>query len=105
MDEINACVNTFLSGIVYLTLILMEETVTWDYIVCYSRDLVRAHRMVAKIKAGSLWINTFNVNPPDVPFGGYKMSGIGRECGEAALDYYTQVKSVYVEAGDVESPF
>ena len=41
----------------------------------------------------------------EVPFGGYKMSGVGRELSENAIDYYTQIKSVYVEMGDVESPF
>ena len=45
------------------------------------------------------------MTPVEVPFGGYKMSGVGRELGEDTIDYYTQVKSVYVEMGDVDSPF
>lgn len=71
----------------------------------YFRDLTRAHRVIAQLQAGSCWINNYNLNPVEVPFGGYKMSGVGRELGEDAIDYYTQVKSVYVEMGDVESPF
>ena len=78
---------------------------TWLTVSFPTRDLNRAHRVVAKIKAGSLWINNFNVTPAEVPFGGYKLSGFGRECGEVALNDYTQIKAVYVEAGDVESPF
>lgn len=71
----------------------------------FTRDLTRAHRVIAQLQAGSCWINNYNLNPVEVPFGGYKMSGVGRELGEDTIDYYTQVKSVYVEMGDVESPF
>ena len=69
------------------------------------RDLTRAHRVIANLQAGSCWINSYNITPVEVPFGGYKMSGVGRELGEDSIDYYTQVKSVYVEMGDVGSPF
>ena len=69
------------------------------------RDLTRAHRVIANLQAGSCWINNYNLTPAEVPFGGYKMSGVGRELGEDSIDYYTQVKSVYVEMGDVVSPF
>lgn len=61
--------------------------------------------MIAKMQAGSLYVNNYNVYPVGVPFGGYKKSGIGRENGPEAIDYYTQVKSVYVEMNDVEAPF
>ncbi|CAH3041066.1 unnamed protein product [Porites lobata] len=71
----------------------------------FTRDLARAHRVISKLQAGSCWINNYNMTPVEVPFGGYKMSGVGRELGEDTIDYYTQVKSVYVEMGDVESPF
>lgn len=71
----------------------------------FTRDLCRAHRVIAKMQAGSLYVNNYNVYPVGVPFGGYKKSGIGRENGPEALDYYTQVKSVYVEMNDVEAPF
>ncbi len=71
----------------------------------YFRDLSRAHRVIAGIKAGSCYVNCYNLVPPEIPFGGYKKSGFGRESGIEALNYYTQVKSVYVETGDLWSPF
>ena len=71
----------------------------------FTRDIQRAHRVIAALEAGTCWINTYNLTPIAVPFGGYKRSGIGRENGHAALDHYSQWKSVYVEMGDVESPY
>lgn len=71
----------------------------------FTRDLPRAHRVIADIKAGSCWINHYNLAPAELPFGGFKQSGIGRENSLAALDHYSQIKSVYVETGDVESPY
>jgi betaine-aldehyde dehydrogenase len=71
----------------------------------FTRDLPRAHRVIADLKAGSCWINHYNLAPAEIPFGGYKQSGVGRENSLAALDHYSQLKSVYVEMGDVESPF
>ncbi|XP_045168036.2 4-trimethylaminobutyraldehyde dehydrogenase-like isoform X1 [Mercenaria mercenaria] len=71
----------------------------------FTRDLCRAHRVIAQMQAGSLYVNNYNVYPVGVPFGGYKKSGIGRENGPEAIDYYSQVKSVYVEMNDVEAPF
>ncbi|MFQ5774908.1 MAG: betaine-aldehyde dehydrogenase [Kiloniellaceae bacterium] len=71
----------------------------------FTRDLARAHRVIARIEAGTCWINTYNVTPIEMPFGGYKHSGIGRENGLAAIEHYTQVKSVYVELGDVDAPY
>ncbi|XP_060085828.1 4-trimethylaminobutyraldehyde dehydrogenase-like [Ylistrum balloti] len=71
----------------------------------FTNNLQRAHRVASSLEAGSLYINNYNVYPAGVPFGGYKKSGIGRENGPEALDYYTQIKSVYVEMGSVEAPF
>jgi betaine-aldehyde dehydrogenase len=71
----------------------------------FTRDLARAHRVVAALEAGTCWINAYNVTPVEMPFGGYKQSGLGRENGHAAIEHYTQVKSVYVGLGDVESPY
>uniref|UniRef100_V9KLR3 4-trimethylaminobutyraldehyde dehydrogenase n=1 Tax=Callorhinchus milii TaxID=7868 RepID=V9KLR3_CALMI len=68
----------------------------------FTRDLARAHRIAAALEAGICFINNYNVNPIEIPFGGYKMSGFGRENGTAALEYYSQLKSVYVEMGDLE---
>ena len=52
-----------------------------------------------------MWVNTYNLTPIEVPFGGAKQSGIGRENGLAALEHYTQRKTVYVETGDVDAPY
>lgn len=71
----------------------------------FTRDLARAHRMAAGIQAGTVWINTYNLTPVEMPFGGIKKSGIGRENGLAALHHYTQEKAVYVEMGGVAAPF
>jgi len=71
----------------------------------FTNDLTRAHRMVAALEAGTVWINTYNLTPVESPFGGNKMSGVGRENARAALDHHTQTKSVYVCMGDVEAPF
>ncbi len=71
----------------------------------FTRDLTRGHRVVAKLEAGTCWINTYNVTPIAMPFGGVKQSGIGRENGRAAIEHYTQVKSVYVAMNGVDSPY
>ena len=71
----------------------------------FTRDLSRAHRVVAELQAGTCWINNYNLTPVELPFGGMKNSGIGRENALAALDHYSQIKSVYVETGDVASPY
>ncbi len=68
----------------------------------FSRDLSRVHRVVSKLEAGSCWVNTFNVTPAQVPFGGFKASGVGRENGTAALEFYSQTKTVYVEVNDID---
>jgi aldehyde dehydrogenase family 9 protein A1 len=71
----------------------------------FTNNLAKAHRVVAQLQAGFIWINNYNVQPVEIPFGGYKMSGFGRELGAAAIDSYTQLKSVYVELGDVDTAF
>jgi len=68
----------------------------------FTQDIQRAHRVVDKLEAGTTWINTFNLSPAELPFGGYKMSGIGRENGLAAIEHYTQYKTIYVEMNDVD---
>ncbi len=71
----------------------------------FTNDLTRAHRVIGRLEAGTCWINHYNVTPIELPFGGYKRSGLGRENGRAAIEHYTQLKSVYVAMGDVESPY
>jgi 5-carboxymethyl-2-hydroxymuconate semialdehyde dehydrogenase len=62
----------------------------------WTRDVSRAHRVARAIRAGTVWVNCYNVFDPASPFGGYKESGYGRELGRYALDLYTQVKSVWL---------
>jgi acyl-CoA reductase-like NAD-dependent aldehyde dehydrogenase len=62
----------------------------------FTRDIAKAHRVAAALRAGTIWVNTWNVFDPASPFGGYKMSGFGRELGMHALELYTQTKSVWV---------
>ena len=71
----------------------------------FTQNLPRAHRVVAQIQAGTCWINNYNLAPIEIPFGGMKESGLGRENSFTTLEHYTQLKTVYVEMGDVESPY
>jgi acyl-CoA reductase-like NAD-dependent aldehyde dehydrogenase len=66
----------------------------------WTRDITRAHRFARAVKAGVVWINTYNMMNAASPFGGYKQSGYGREMGRHALELYTQVKSVWVDLSD-----
>lgn len=63
----------------------------------FTRDIKKAHYIAKHLKAGTVWINTYNIYDPASPFGGYKQSGFGRELGMHALESYTQVKSVWVD--------
>ncbi len=71
----------------------------------FTRDLARAHRVIARLQAGTCWINTYNLTPVEAPFGGVKASGVGRENSKEAIQHYSEVRSVYVATGDVEAPF
>ena len=71
----------------------------------FTNDLTRAHRVIAQLEAGTCWINHYNITPVELPFGGVKMSGLGRENGRAALEHYPQLKSVYVAMADIEAPY
>jgi betaine-aldehyde dehydrogenase len=71
----------------------------------FTADLQRGHRMAAGFEAGTCFINAYNLTPVEVPFGGMKRSGIGRENGQAAIAHYSQLKSVYVGMARAEAPF
>ncbi len=71
----------------------------------FTRDLTRAHRVAAAFEAGTCYINTYNLAPVEMPFGGSKLSGVGRENSKAAIEHYSQLKSVYVAMGPVDAPF
>jgi betaine-aldehyde dehydrogenase len=70
-----------------------------------TRDLNRAHRVIHKLEAGICWINTWGESPAEMPVGGYKQSGVGRENGLVTLGHYTRIKSVQVELGGYSSVF
>ncbi len=65
----------------------------------WTRDIAKAHRLSNGLRAGTVWVNCYDVFDAAAPFGGFKMSGIGRELGEYALQLYTEVKTVYVNLG------
>jgi (Z)-2-((N-methylformamido)methylene)-5-hydroxybutyrolactone dehydrogenase len=72
----------------------------------WTRDVQRAHRVAHALRTGTVWINTYRVLAPGVPFGGFKMSGVGRENGIDAIHDYTETKSVWVElSGATRDPF
>jgi acyl-CoA reductase-like NAD-dependent aldehyde dehydrogenase len=72
----------------------------------WTKDVHRAHRVAAKVRAGTVWINAYRVVSPSVPFGGFGASGLGRENGAEALSEYTENKSVWVElTGGTRDPF
>src|SRR3546814_1002340 len=71
----------------------------------FTRDLARGHRVVGRLEAGTCWINTYNVTPIAMPFGGVKPSGIGRENGQRSEEHTSELQSVYVAMNDVDSPY
>jgi aldehyde dehydrogenase (NAD+) len=78
---------------------VLQEANNSDYGLAagiWTKDLQNAHKTASALKAGTVWINCYNVFDAASPFGGYKQSGYGREMGKQALDLYTQTKSVWV---------
>jgi len=71
----------------------------------FTLNLPRAHRMVKALEAGTCYINTYNDAPVEAPFGGTKLSGVGRENSKAAINHYSQLKSVYVRMSELEAPY
>jgi betaine-aldehyde dehydrogenase len=70
-----------------------------------TRDLNRAHRVIHQLEAGICWINAWGESAAEMPVGGYKQSGVGRENGISSLNNYTRIKSVQVELGEYTSVF
>ena len=70
-----------------------------------TQDLNRAHRVIHQLQAGICWINTWGESAPEMPVGGYKQSGVGRENGQVTLQQYTRIKSIQVELGGYSSVF
>jgi aldehyde dehydrogenase (NAD+) len=72
----------------------------------WTKDVHRAHRVAARLRAGTVWVNAYRVLAPNMPFGGFKLSGIGRENGSDAVNEYLEEKSVFVElTGGTRDPF
>ncbi|HLS18631.1 MAG TPA: betaine-aldehyde dehydrogenase, partial [Paracoccaceae bacterium] len=71
----------------------------------FTNDLTRAHRVVKGFEAGTCYINTYNLAPAEAPFGGSKLSGVGRENSKAAIQHYSEMKTVYVSMNDIEAPY
>jgi (Z)-2-((N-methylformamido)methylene)-5-hydroxybutyrolactone dehydrogenase len=72
----------------------------------WTKDLQKAHRVAHALRAGTIWVNSYRTLSFNTPFGGYKMSGLGRENGLESLKEYTEVKSVWVELpGQTRDPF
>jgi aldehyde dehydrogenase (NAD+) len=72
----------------------------------WTKDVHRAHRVAARLRAGTVWINAYRVVAPSVPFGGFGASGVGRENGVESVHEYTETKSVWVElSGGTRDPF
>jgi len=71
----------------------------------FTQDLTRAHRVVKAFEAGTCYINHYNAAPVEMPFGGSKLSGVGRENSKGAIENYSEMKAVYVGMGDVDAPF
>jgi betaine-aldehyde dehydrogenase len=71
----------------------------------FTQDINRAHRVIHQMKAGICWINSYGASPAQMPVGGYKQSGIGRENGIETLNHFTQLKAVYVGLQTLQSPF
>ena len=70
-----------------------------------TQNIRRAHRVVNQMEAGICWINAYGASPAEMPVGGYKLSGIGRENGSSTINQYTQIKSIYVGMQPLDSPF
>lgn len=71
----------------------------------FTQNLSRAHRVIHQMQAGICWVNTWGDSPAEMPVGGYKHSGVGRENGPETLLHYTQTKSILIELGDFVSPY
>ena len=71
----------------------------------FTQDLTRAHRVIAALDAGSCWINTFNICPVEMPFGGFKQSGLGFENSREAIHHFTRLKGVYVAMAPIDAPY
>ncbi len=72
----------------------------------WTDNVARAHRMIGRLRAGTVWVNTYRKTNYATPFGGFKQSGMGRENGMEVMREYTEVKSVWIDTGaSIADPF
>lgn len=76
---------------------MANETIYGLAAAVWTKDIKRALRMLQKIQAGTVWVNTYQILSPTAPFGGYKQSGLGRELGPQALEAYLETKAVFID--------
>ncbi len=77
-----------------------NETIYGLAAAVWTKDITKAHRLADTIRAGTIWVNCYNTFDAGAPFGGYKFSGQGRECGKDALNAYSEVKTVWINLGE-----
>jgi phenylacetaldehyde dehydrogenase len=90
------CVSTFTDTDPDAIAALGNDTAYGLAASVWTNDLTVAHRMIQKLKSGQVWINAHHVGGPDLPIGGYKQSGWGRELGRAGVELYTEIKAVAI---------
>ncbi|WP_244748504.1 betaine-aldehyde dehydrogenase [Mesorhizobium sp. 131-3-5] len=71
----------------------------------FTKDLSRAHRVAKEFQAGTCYINTYNLAPAEAPFGGSKLSGVGRENSKLAINHFSEMKTVYISMNDLRAPY
>jgi len=112
-DDMTICREEIFGPVMSVLIFIDEDEVVaranaTDYglaAAVFTQDINCAHRVIHKMEAGICWINSFGASPAQMPVGGYKQSGIGRENGLVTLNHYTQIKSVYVGLQPLDSPF
>ena len=71
----------------------------------FTKDINKGIKVAREVETGRMWINTYNAIPDGCPFGGYKQSGIGRECHKVILEHYTQMKNIMINLNQAPSGF
>lgn len=84
----------------------MRHTIVCDNlsVMFYHSNARRMANLAGKLECGVVYVNTYNDYPPNLPFGGYKSSGFGRELGKGSLEHFVQHKAVHVRVGNLETP-